>query len=43
MAEVICDRETCRHCNEDGECARYRINLDEDGLCEDYDNADNPE
>lgn len=34
--EVFCDREKCRH-NDDGECVRYKITLDDGGECEDYD------
>jgi hypothetical protein len=38
MVEVICDREFCRHNNEDGGCDRFQITLDEDGFCEDFEN-----
>lgn len=34
---VTCDKEYCRHNNEDGGCDKYKIQLDEDGCCEDYD------
>lgn len=34
--EVLCDNERCRHCNEDGECVRWRIQLDEDNVCIDF-------
>jgi len=39
--EVLCNRESCRHIDEVGECVRYRIQIDEDGDCLDYEDASN--
>lgn len=39
MVEVICDMEFCRH-NIDGECERYKIQINEEGECEDYDTGE---
>lgn len=33
--EVLCDRERCMY-NDEGECARPIIQLDDEGVCQEY-------